>query len=112
MPYVDRDASGAIAALHRDPRLPDHEHLPAAHPDVQAFLAPEGASQAAFAPLDAQFVRVIEDVIDVLIARHVITITDLPVEAQNKLMQRRDLREHLGSASLQLFAPGADRGVI
>lgn len=56
--------------------------------------------------------RVIEDVIDVLIARHVISITDLPVEAQGKLLRRKGARDGLGRAALQLFSGDGDRGVI
>jgi hypothetical protein len=56
-----------------------------------------------FAKLDADFVRVIEDVIDTLIARHVINITDLPAEAQAKLFARKSFRERAGRNALDLF---------
>jgi hypothetical protein len=38
------------------------------------------------------FVRVLEDVIDLLVERGVIRFTDLPLAAQTKLLQRRDSR--------------------
>ena len=57
-----------------------------------------------FARLDADFVRVIEDVIDTLIARHVINITDLPDQAQAKLFARKSFRERAGRNALSLFA--------
>ena len=56
-----------------------------------------------FARLDADFVRVIEDVIDTLIARHVINITDLPDQAQAKLFARKSFRERAGRNALNLF---------
>jgi hypothetical protein len=56
-----------------------------------------------FARLDADFVRVLEDVIDTLIARHVINITDLPDQAQAKLFARKSFRERAGRNALQLF---------
>jgi hypothetical protein len=56
-----------------------------------------------FARLDADFVRVIEDVIDTLIERHVINITDLPAEAQAKLFARKSFRERAGRNALDLF---------
>jgi hypothetical protein len=56
-----------------------------------------------FARLDADFVRVIEDVIDTLIARHVINITDLPDQAQAKLFARKSFRERAGRNALKLF---------
>jgi hypothetical protein len=49
---------------------------------VASFL---GQNDSGFERLDAGFVRVIEDVIDTLIARNVINITDLPDQAQAKL---------------------------
>jgi hypothetical protein len=56
-----------------------------------------------FARLDADFVRVLEDVIDTLIARHVINITDLPDQAQAKLFARKSFRERAGRNALDLF---------
>lgn len=56
-----------------------------------------------FARLDADFVRVLEDVIDTLIARHVINITDLPDQAQAKLFARKSFRERAGRNALSLF---------
>ena len=44
---------------------------------------------------DADMVRVLEDLIDVLIERGVIKFTDLPKPAQVKLLQRKDSRTNL-----------------
>ena len=60
-----------------------------------------------FARLDADFVRVIEDVIDTLISRNVINITDLPDQAQAKLFARKSFRERAGRNALKLFDDGA-----
>ena len=62
-------------------------------------LAPDDG----FARLDADFVRVLEDLIDTLIARHVINITDLPDQAQAKLFARKSFRERAGRNALDLF---------
>lgn len=61
------------------------------------------AADDGFARLDSDFVRVIEDVIDTLIARHVINITDLPDQAQAKLFARKSFRERAGRNALKLF---------
>jgi hypothetical protein len=45
--------------------------------------------------MDADFVRVLEDLIDVLIAKGVLRMTDLPVQAQQKLNQRKQRRARL-----------------
>ena len=55
--------------------------------------------------LDADFVRVIEDVIDTLIVKNVINITDLPEQAQAKLFARKSFRERVSKSSLRLFEP-------
>jgi hypothetical protein len=102
MPYVLRDATGAVTSLHRaDPGA--GEWLDDTHPDVQRFVGRAAGEAAEFSRLDADFVRVIEDVIDTLIVRNVINITDLPPEAQAKLFARKSLRERLARHSLQLF---------
>lgn len=44
---------------------------------------------------DADFIRVIEDLIDLLIDKQVIQFTELPNPVQNKLLNRRRYREEL-----------------
>ena len=108
MPYVRRSPEGGIDSLHRHDEGA-LEFLPEDHPEVRAFLSTTSESGAApaaterFAALDADFVRVIEDVIDTLISKNVINITDLPVEAQTKLFSRKSFRERASKDALRLF---------
>lgn len=99
MPYVERDSEGRIVALHAK-RHPDaEEELPLAHPDIQAFLEPDrhGTEHARrlLAETDQDLSRVLEDLITLLAEQNVIRLTDLPPEAQRKLLMRRNLRQHL-----------------
>jgi hypothetical protein len=100
MPYIRRDAEGRIDSLLREAPTPGAEHLSADHPEVASFLGQAGSG---FDRLDADFVRVIEDVIDTLIARNVINVTDLPEQAQAKLFARKSFRERAGRNALELF---------
>ena len=104
MPYVRRNAEGRIDSLHRE-RVPDAEFLDERHPEVQAFLGRGPQKPEEFSRLDADFVRVIEDVIDTLIVKNIINITDLPGEAQAKLFARKSFRERVSKSSLRLFEP-------
>jgi hypothetical protein len=108
MPYARRDAQGLVLSLHREAGAGAAEFLADDHPDVRAFLgqAADGDAQERFARLDADFVRVLEDVIDTLINRNVINITDLPAEAQAKLFSRKSFRERRSSQALKLFGDG------
>lgn len=103
MPYAVRNATGAITSLHRhDPGV--GELLPVEHPDVQAFLGLDARAAAIdFERLDAEFVRVLEDVIDALTNRNLLNITDLPETAQAKLLARKDFRDRKARNALQLF---------
>jgi hypothetical protein len=76
--------------------------MPCPHCGCPAAASPEVADEG-FVRLDAGFVRVIEDVIDTLIARNVINITDLPDQAQAKLFARKSFRDRVGRNALQLF---------
>ncbi len=110
MPYISRDADGRIDGLHRSAPHAGSERLPSDHAEVLAFLGTGG--QVGFSRLDADFVRVIEDVIDTLIARHVINITDLPDEAQAKLFARKSYRERAGRNALKLFDDASPADLI
>ena len=109
MPYVRRDTAGQIDSLHRHAVAGADEFLADDHADVRAFL---GAGDDGFVRLDAAFVRVIEDVIDTLIVKHVINITDLPAEAQAKLFARKSFRERISKNSLKLFGEGDLDGTV
>jgi len=45
--------------------------------------------------MDADFIRVLEDLIDALLANGTLRLTDLPIEAQQKINQRKHARQRL-----------------
>lgn len=48
--------------------------------------------------LDVEFIRVLEDLIDALLANGTIRLTDLPPEAIQKLSRRKQARQRLRDA--------------
>jgi len=106
MRHVVRNAQGQVQSVHLEP-VPGSEPVPRDHPDVRAFVAgsEEGAS---FETLDAGLVRVVEDLIDALLARNILRITDLPLEAQQKLFERKSFRSKLQKSALDLFGAAQD----
>ncbi len=114
MPYIRRDPEGRLLSLHREAEPGADEFIADDDAEASAFVAAIGAvgavGGATFTQLDAGFVRVLEDLIDVLIAKHVINLTDLPSEAQDKLYKRRSHRHSTALSRLNLLgdAPGED----
>ncbi|GAB4351500.1 MAG: hypothetical protein Kow006_15430 [Gammaproteobacteria bacterium] len=94
MPYVRRDHRGRIEAVFRTATDGFAEWLPEGDEELESFLGAE-RTEASFGRLDADFIRVIEDLIDTLIAKGVLRLTDLPHEAQRKLLARKSLRGRL-----------------
>jgi hypothetical protein len=99
MPYAKRDEQGHIVAVDLEPRE-GLEELPAGSSELLAFMQKMGLEQSTLQQSDMRLVRVLEDLIDLLIARDVIRFTDLPLPAQEKLMERRSLRQTLGALDL------------
>lgn len=122
MPYAVRNAQGQVTSLHRhDPGV--GELLDADDPEVRQFLGLDAAAdglplagpvdeEAGFNRLDADFIRVLEDVIDALTSRNLLNITDLPDIAQTKLFARKSFRERRPKNALDLFRPGDLDNVI
>lgn len=111
MPYIRRTPTGAIQSLHRQPEAGADEFLSDQHADVQAFVG-RTSSDDSYSKLDADFVRVLEDLIDTLIVKNILNITDLPPEAQAKLLARKGFRERQSQSSLHLYAPSGANDVI
>jgi hypothetical protein len=102
MPYARRDAGGRVVALTLEPEAGDEELLDIGHPDVVAFLRGGPAAppdMARLSSLDTEMARVMEDLIDILVQRRVLMFTDLPHAAQQKLLQRRQLRQQVSPAT-------------
>ena len=99
MPYVQRNSAGRIVALMASGT--SGEFLPPQHPEVIEFLATpsgDGSEDTANVDLfvsDLKMIRVIEDVIDILIAKNVIMFSELPLPVQEKILQKKGQREKL-----------------
>jgi hypothetical protein len=94
--FVRKDAEGQVVALSRNPVSslePGWCSLPGDAPEVLDFIEKLSGVDNALRGSDLSFVRVLEDVIDLLIDHSVIRFTDLPQPAQDKLLQRRNRRE-------------------
>jgi hypothetical protein len=76
--------------------------------DVQGEMGSDG-SQRELNALDTSFIRVLEDLIDALLANGTLRVTDLPPQAMAKLDQRKRIRQRLRGA-LDLI--GDDDSVI
>ncbi len=109
MPFVKRDADGAIIAVFGAATGEGLDEVGADDPGLVAFLrgGGEGAAQRDMLDSDLGMVRVLEDLINLLIDKGVIRITDLPEPAQQKLLERGSLRDKFGYLQT-LFQAGED----
>ena len=107
--FVKRDARGVVVAVSQERAEGFSGPMDAADPELRLFLDNVGVSPVD--PLrqsDLEAVRVLEDLIDVLIAKGVVRFTDLPEPAQDKLLQRKSLRRNPSELTLL----GDDDGLI
>lgn len=117
MPYVKRSADGRIVAVSASETDTTREWVEEGSHDLNAFLldmalGKEGTDPTlvrALSESDLAMIRVVEDVVDLLIEQNLLRFTDLPAPAQEKLMQRRSLRQNMNSLGLM---GGEDSGVI
>lgn len=99
MPYVKHDENGRIIAVNLETGE-GMEEIPSNSPELLEFMRQVGLEQGTLQESDMRLVRVLEDLIDLLIDRDLIRFTDLPLPAQEKLMERRSLRQTLGALNL------------
>jgi hypothetical protein len=101
MPHVMRDKQGRIVAVLDRGQPGQTDEVAPDDPELLLFIAGDSPERAHFLRADLEFIRVLEDLIEVLIDKRVILLTDLPAEAQQKILSRGRLREHLrGSQGL------------
>jgi len=96
--YVQRDAQGQLVRVEAAPYAEYTEMLPADHAEVQEWFADDVVENSLkqLKQSDLDMIRVLEDLIEVLTTKGVISITDLPRGAQAKLLSRSNARQVLG----------------
>lgn len=100
MPYIKRNAEGAIEAIALKPDSAFPEMLPEASEELQEFLRNIGPQTTAFAEADRDFIRVLEDLVDLLLEQDVLRFTDFPPAAQEKMLSRRSMRQSMNTLNL------------
>lgn len=103
MPYVQRDAEGKLCAVSQVQQPGFTEWLNDSDAEVVGFLTLINPSLQDLSASDLDFVRVVEDVIELLIDKNLIRFTDLPAPAQDKMMKRRKMRTSLKGNEFDLF---------
>ncbi|QTF91273.1 tryptophan synthase subunit beta like protein [Halomonas sp. BM-2019] len=100
--YVNRNDNGHITLVSREATPDCREFLSADSPELLAFLSEGEVSrgQAYFQASDLAFVRILEDVIELLVDKKVISFTELPEAARQRMMERQALRRRPSGLSL------------
>jgi len=102
MIYVQRNKSGHIVAIHKHPIEDSDEVKSLLDPEVIDFFykIDDAESYRKLLSLsDVGIIRVIEDLVEVLVKKNIIRFTDLPEEAQQKIIDRKDARNSLDETS-------------
>ena len=95
MPFVSRNAEGGISAVSQRRTGECVEEIAATDPELASFLGALQPGLTALQQSEQGFIRVLEDVVDLLIEKGLIAMTDLPEDARDKIAQRKELRRNL-----------------
>lgn len=100
--YVKRNPEGQIVAVSATPEAGFGEQLDLGDAGLQDFLAEISGDHAGLSEQaqrlrssDAELIRVVEDIINLLTDKGIIQFTELPEAAREKLLQRKSLRRHI-----------------
>ena len=100
MLFALRDEKQSIIAVSERKLTDDWEHIELEDEALHAFLQKNPAiGSKVMQAADADFIRVLEDVIDLLVDKQVIQFTELPNPVQTKLLNRRRYREEMRGQS-------------
>lgn len=100
MVYIKRDADNNIIAIYDKKSDDVTEELEQDDKEVVDFLARCNLeSQSELLKSDLEMIRVVEDLVQILISKNVIAITDFPIAAIQKLSQRGKIRSEYTSLS-------------
>lgn len=105
MLYVERDSKGSIIALHGIPGPGITEVKSGLDQELIDFVSQnvgEDSLKLLLSLTDIGTVRILEDLIDLLGRKNIIMFTELPEKAQERISERKRIREQMVSQSLMV----------
>ena len=100
MLYVERGSDGRITALRNTSSTETQEKKSMMDKEVIAFFNSTDSWEQSMAISDFGTIRIIEDLIDLLVHKNIINFTELPEQAQQRIRERKHLREKIVSQDL------------
>lgn len=98
MAFIKRNDQGKVCAVF-DVETAGLEKMDFDNPELVEFISRcDSERRYDLLQSDLKLIRVLEDLIDVLISKNIITITDFPQPVINKLLTRRSIRGRLSGA--------------
>jgi len=103
MPYIERSADGKMIGLRTvaGPNLTEMKSF--SDDEILDFLKDNldnDSLKILLAHSYTGFIRLVEDIIDLLMKKNIIRFTDLPEKAQEKIIERKQIREKISSQNL------------
>ena len=97
MPYAVRDESGKLIHLDPHPSEASQERIDIWDDEVFSYLSglEDDSLKNVLSMTDTEVTRVFDDVVELLMREHLITYTELPVVAQNKIRLRHYIRQRM-----------------
>lgn len=98
MHFIERDGEGRIVRIEAAAFVGMTEQSEDATPEISEWFKVNHIRETTIQQLqqsDLNMVRVLEDLIEVLMSKGIISITDLPPAAQHKLLNRAQARQTL-----------------
>ena len=100
MLYVERGNDGRIIALHNTSSPVAQEQKSMIDEEVMEFFNTSDSWKELMEMSDLATVRILEDLIDLLVRKNIIHFTELPEHAQQRIWERKQLREKVISKNL------------
>lgn len=98
--YVERGNDGKIIALRNVSSFTAQEQKKTIDEEVLSFLNATGSWDQLIAMSDFGTIRVIDDLVTLLVNKNIINFTELPEHAQQRIRERKNLREKIVSDDL------------
>jgi hypothetical protein len=105
MPYIERSTDGKIIGLRTVAGPNSTEAKSLTDDEILNFLKDNLDNtflKSLLAHSDAGLIRLLEDLIDLLTKKNIILFTELPEKAQEKIIERAQIREKISSQNIMV----------